>query len=363
MAGEPTVAVPVLPVVEITRAVAFYERLGFVVRAAYDGYAIVAFDGAEVHLNELPQLAGTESPAGAYLRVADVDAVHARWTAMGAREVAPVADQPYGIREFATEDLDGNLWRIGAPVRGGPLDGWEPDDAPAEAPADGSGRAAAAVDGPGAVAGPGPDAMPAEASTDGEAGGSDRTDGGPGTGEAHWFPLVADGGRCAGCGLAPGELHERALGAEVRDIVHAFGEELVAADDDAVRRRPAPGSWSALEYGVHVRDLLVVFAERIIRTLAEHEPELGWWDHEAAIEDGMANESDVSAVADDLGRNASKLSEALRLVDEDDWSRGATRRGSERFTIELMARFTLHEVVHHRADARVALAAVADRRG
>jgi hypothetical protein len=118
-----------------------------------------------------------------------------------------------------------------------------------------------------------------------------------------------------------------------------------------------PRTWSALEYGVHVRDVLNVFSERIVRTLAEHEPELGWWDHEAAIDDGMANESDVGAVVDDLGRNASKLSEALRLVDEDDWPRGATRIPAERFTIELMARFALHEVVHHRADAERSLAA------
>ncbi len=75
----------------------------------------------------------------------------------------------------------------------------------------------------------------------------------------------------------------------------------------------------------------------------------------------MANESDVSAVADDLGRNASKLSEALRMVDEESWDRRATRRDDEVFTIELMARFTLHEVVHHRHDAEPALAAAGVR--
>jgi hypothetical protein len=64
-------------------------------------------------------------------------------------------------------------------------------------------------------------------------------------------------------------------------------------------------------------------------------------------------------VIDDLGRNASKLSEALRLVDDDGWSRGAVRRPGERFTIELMARFALHEVVHHRTDAQRSLSAAA----
>jgi hypothetical protein len=182
-----------------------------------------------------------------------------------------------------------------------------------------------------------------------------RHDGGPGTHLDAWLPLVASAATCAGCGLAPAELPARALGAQIRDEVHALGLLLAAADDRALRRRPAPGSWSALEYGVHVRDLLVVFADRVVRTLADHEPELGWWDHEAAIADQMANESFVDAVVDDLGRNASKLSESLRLVSDEDWARAATRRSGERFTIELMARFALHEVVHHRADARAAL--------
>lgn len=322
MSAHRTVAVPILPVADVVRATAWYQRLGFEVIAEHPGYALLAFEGAEVHLGEVADLPPfDERLSGAYLRVADADATFARWSALGAPPVAPPADQPWGIREFATHDLDGNLWRVGSP-----LEAQAEAEAEAEVPVEAPEVTIAAV---------------ADA----------------GTGDEDWFAVVAGDEACAGCGLLPGELHVRALGAQVRDEAHALGERLVAADDDALRRRPAPGSWSALEYGVHVRDLLTVFAERIIRTLAEHEPELGWWDHEAAIADGMANESDVAAVADDLGRNASKLSEALRLVGDDDWDRVGIRRGSERFTIELQARFALHEVVHHRADIDAALAA------
>jgi catechol 2,3-dioxygenase-like lactoylglutathione lyase family enzyme len=318
--SSPNVAVPVLPVSDLVRSLAWYERLGFGVRALYEGYAIVAFGDAELHLSEVPGLPpASASVSGAYLRVADADAVHARWSAMGAPTVAPPEDQPYGIREFATEDLDGNLWRVGSPLAPELID--EPAEPPAvpstEPPADGS----------------------------------------PGTTVDGYVALISEGRTCAGCGLANGELAARAIGAQVRDEVHPFGELLARADDDLVRRRPNPTTWSALEYGVHIRDSLSVYAERIVRTLAEHDPELGWWDHEAAIEDGMANESDVGAVVDDLQRNAAKLSEALRLVGDDDWDRPATRRPGERMTIELLARCSLHEVVHHRADAAASLAA------
>ncbi len=322
-----TTTVPVLPVSDLVRAVAWYERVGFSVRVLFEGYAILGLDGAELHLNEVPTLppAG-ESVSGAYLRVADADAVHAHWSAMGAPTIAPPEDQPYGIREFATEDLDGNLWRVGAPIAGGPADADVPDETPLPAH-----DPAPTVDVP--------DDEPVDAPVDED-----------------WYALVSEGQRCAACGLVNGELAARAIGAQVRDEAHAFGELLATADDDAVRVRPTPTTWSALEYGVHVRDTLSVFAERIIRTLAEHDPHLGWWDHEAAIEDGFANESDVGAVVDDLGRNAAKLSEALRLVTDDDWDRPATRRDGERMTIEIQARFALHEVVHHTADAQRSLA-------
>jgi len=310
------VAVPVLPVADLVRSLAWYGRLGFEVGAAYDDYAILTFEGAELHLAENPSIAGTLSWSGAYLRVPDAAAVHRSWMDVGAREVAPVADQPYGIREFATEDLDGNLWRVGSPVPDGPLDG----DAPQEAEA--------------------------------------PVDGGPGTTEASWRAVVASGRPCAGCGLVAADGTVASLAGRVRDEAHRWAAVLGDADDDAVRARPEPGTWSALEYGAHVRDVLSVFTERIVRTRAEDQPELGWWDHEAAIEDGWDNESDVAAVVDDLARNASHLTEALDLVPADAWDRTATRRDGEAFTIELLARFALHEVAHHRVDAERSLSAL-----
>jgi uncharacterized glyoxalase superfamily protein PhnB len=353
-------AVPVLPVADLVRALVWYERAGFTIDAEHPGYVLLRFDGTEVHLVEVPEVEGLDTWTGAYLRVADVDALFARWQALSLPVLAEPDDRAYGVREMALEDPDGNLWRVGSPLpsfdellTSAAVPASEPSTGPAgpaEAPepAGGSERAEA------------PDVCAADTgilSTD-AAMPSLRSDGGPGTSGDAWFRLVAEGDRrCAGCGWLPGELPARALGAQVRDEAHAFGLLLAAADDDGLRTRPAPRTWSALEYGVHVRDVLNLFSERIIRTLAEHEPELGWWDHEAAIDDGMANESDVGAVVDDLGRNASKLSEALRLVDEDDWPRGATRHPGQRFTIELMARFALHEVVHHRADAERSLAA------
>ncbi|MGP9819055.1 VOC family protein [Salinarimonas sp. NSM] len=48
-----------------------------------------------------------------YLAVADIDAAFARAKAAGATITAEVRDTPYGTRDFAFRDPEGNLWSIG----------------------------------------------------------------------------------------------------------------------------------------------------------------------------------------------------------------------------------------------------------
>lgn len=156
---------------------------------------------------------------------------------------------------------------------------------------------------------------------------------------------------CPYCGVdvaavAPGDLPDA-----LREEAGRWESLLVAADDTAVRRRPEDGTWSALEYGGHVRDVLSVMTERVARTLVEDDPEYGWWDHEASAVDEHYNDQDPVAVAGDLAANAAWMAGTLALVEGDEWDRRGTRRGAERFTVAGLGRFTLHELAHHRFDA------------
>ena len=49
-----------------------------------------------------------------YVIVDDPDALHDRARAAGAKMVMDLLDQPYGSREFAAEDHEGNLWSFGS---------------------------------------------------------------------------------------------------------------------------------------------------------------------------------------------------------------------------------------------------------
>lgn len=313
------VGVPVLAVSDLQRSLAFYKSLGFILIVEFDGYAILAFQGAETHLAQIDTLPPPEkSVSGAYLRVDDADSVYELWMASGAPDLKPPTDEPYGIREFATEDVDGNLWRVGslrasAPPRPGGRDHTVRDE---DAPVDGA----------------------------------------PGTRDESWLAIV-ETSTCAGCGLTPSDGPTGVVGGRIVDQAQRW-TSLLDADDAKLRARPSPGTWSALEYAVHVRDTLSVFNERVERMLVESEPELGWWDHVSAIENSDANTLDVATVVEELFRNALELRSTLQRVTGTAWYRTGTRRGHETFTIETTARFALHEVVHHRVDAQRSLTAL-----
>lgn len=114
---------PILSVRDVRAALAHYWSLGFKV-TAYDEaaedpvYGFLDWGGVSLHLARVPDLDPERSVVACYLYVSDADALHAAWQAarVGGRLTA-VSETPYGLREFAHIDPDGNLLRVGAEAR------------------------------------------------------------------------------------------------------------------------------------------------------------------------------------------------------------------------------------------------------
>jgi len=116
-------AIPILPGRQLAETIRFYEALGFRggLRGVDDSYAIVTREGIELHFFAHPALVPSECYAGCYIRVPDVDALYrdfqsAGLPARGIPRMDVVADKPWGMREFAVVDADGNLLRIGTSI-------------------------------------------------------------------------------------------------------------------------------------------------------------------------------------------------------------------------------------------------------
>jgi len=167
--------------------------------------------------------------------------------------------------------------------------------------------------------------------------------------ERDWVKVVAEQ-VCEQCGYAGSTVAPEALADGLRAEADGWADLLGATPDDQLRVRDGD-TWSALEYAAHTRDTLAVFAGRVGRMLEEDDPQLGWWDHEAAAVDERYNEQDPAAVGLALVANAEALALALEGVDAAAWHRTGMRRAGERFTVEGLGRFALHEARHHRVDA------------
>jgi hypothetical protein len=167
--------------------------------------------------------------------------------------------------------------------------------------------------------------------------------------ERDWSRLQVD--PCPDCGYdaasLPPEVFEPMLVFEGQ----AWADWLATVDDADLRRRPEPSCWSALEYACHARDVLALFCERLDLICAEDDPDLGWWDHEAAPVEFDYQGQAPARVAAELVANARVLATLTTTLDPQQWSRTGRRRGAEAFTGAGLVRFALHELHHHRADA------------
>ncbi len=113
-------AIPILPSRSVENTRVFYRQLGF------DGkiwgpphcYATLKRDTVEIHFFTQADLNPAESSAGCYIRVLNVDRIYKAFAKSGLPDAGiPRMDEldnkPWGMREFAIVDPDGNLIRIG----------------------------------------------------------------------------------------------------------------------------------------------------------------------------------------------------------------------------------------------------------
>ena len=113
-------AIPIIPSRSLPSTLAFYRRLGFEgeILGEGDAYAILTRGDLELHFFLHTELVPAESWAGCYLRVVDVESLYKAFLAAGLPtrgipRMDAIENKPWGMREFAVVDEDGNLLRVG----------------------------------------------------------------------------------------------------------------------------------------------------------------------------------------------------------------------------------------------------------
>jgi hypothetical protein len=163
----------------------------------------------------------------------------------------------------------------------------------------------------------------------------------------------SDVDRCPACGFTYDLTVARDAGRRI-----AIGAEELAAiievgDGDFVRR-PAPETWSALEYACHVRDVLLVQRERVLLARRVDEPSLVPMGRDERVEHDGYNEQRPTDIARQLRDAASMFAGVLTRLDDEGWRRTVIYNYPEPTVRDLrwVAAHTQHEVQHHLADVR-----------
>ena len=122
--------VPAIRVPNMAAAIEFYrDRLGFTVERGgpADGNVALSFGDARIMLDSVPtdyyaasyneaiaRRMGAPGPTAMYIESLDLDAQYERLETSGIEIVDPIADRPWGQREFTVADPHGNwlsFWR------------------------------------------------------------------------------------------------------------------------------------------------------------------------------------------------------------------------------------------------------------
>lgn len=149
---------------------------------------------------------------------------------------------------------------------------------------------------------------------------------------------------CPECGFDASTVDVSSVGNLLRDQIPTWQTVLARA---GVRDRPAPTTWSPLEYACHVRDVFGVFRHRLDRMLNEDGPHYANWDQDETAVAERYDLTDPAVLTDELTAAAQDLADLFDTVSGDQWTRTGFRSDGASFTIESFARYFIHDPIHH----------------
>ena len=174
-----------------------------------------------------------------------------------------------------------------------------------------------------------------------------------------WKWARAQSEQCPQCGENAAAMDRALLGPALLRSADEWRSFLVNADDAYLRKIPAPGIFSPIQYGAHVRDIERVYGDRILLMLQEDNPVFPQFNPD---EDSWRafNEIEAVALADQIREEAQRLADILAGLAPHDWSRTMIRDGGSdgvySFTVAGLASYAVHESRHHLLDANGMLA-------
>jgi len=159
--------------------------------------------------------------------------------------------------------------------------------------------------------------------------------------------------RCEECGFIYDLTQAGRVPEDIREQV-AKVVAILRGGDVELRTRRQPNVWSPLEYGCHLRDVLLVQRERVLAARRVDRPDCPSMGRNERVEhDGYAQQGPED-VARQLADAAQLFGNVLTRLSADDWDRTVVYHYPETHerSLQWVAVHTLHEARHHLLDIR-----------
>jgi hypothetical protein len=157
---------------------------------------------------------------------------------------------------------------------------------------------------------------------------------------------------CEACGFAWETVADAEIAERIVAGADALAGILAAPDRDTLTERPEPDRWSALEYGAHVRDVMLHVRDRVVIALVEDDPEFKPLYRDERVDLGLYAADEPAVVAEELRMAARLFARTFAATS------GAQRERPCQYayptvqtrTVRWMCQQVVHEVEHHLAD-------------
>jgi DinB superfamily len=159
--------------------------------------------------------------------------------------------------------------------------------------------------------------------------------------------------QCADCGFVYDLSGSAAVVRGIPERITGVVSILRDRDID-VRSRRRPDVWSPLEYGCHLRDMLLVQRERVLAARRTDRPDCSPLGRDARVlHDGYADQ-EPEDVARQLADAAQLFDNVFARLSPDDWDRTVVYHYPETCerSLRWVAVHTMHEAQHHLLDIR-----------
>ncbi len=144
----------------------------------------------------------------------------------------------------------------------------------------------------------------------------------------------------------------------LREIPTTFRNALLLQDDRAMRHRPAPGEWSAVEVVGHMIDKMQNWSRRTERILKEERPALPGYDQDVSVREYDYQHASVEALLEQLVQSCERFAALVEHIPNTAFERQGVHSESGPITLRYCIEVSIQSAGEHLEQLRAAQEAV-----